>query len=393
MPEKILIVDDDMDTLRLVGMLLERQGYQIVVAENGSNALDKALSETPDIILLDVMMPDIDGLEVARRLRGNPATALTPILFFTAKTQVEDKVAGFESGGDDYLTKPVHPAELSARVKALLARSEKVRPKEDVKSPSKGKVIGILSARGGTGVTTFGLNLSIVLHHETKERVVFAELRPGMGTVGLDLGYANPAGINNLLQRSADQIRTQDVQSELVDDPSGIQLLLSSYQPGDARHLARVDQFAAIVEHLAALSSWSVLDLGPGIPPHTDRLLEACDQLIVVVEPDPNAAVHTKALLDDLSLRVLGRDRISVVVVNRVRSDLKLSRTQIQDLIGHPAPYVFTPVPEIAYQAARTKVPMILVSESAAHSQQHNNLQQFATIAAAIARQGQKVSV
>ena len=123
MAEKILIIDDDIDTLKLVGLMLERQGYSIAVASNGSLGLTRAASEKPDLILLDVMMPDMDGYEVTRRLRSDPALAHIPIIMFTAKTMVDDKVAGFESGVDDYLTKPAHPAELTAHVKAVLARA------------------------------------------------------------------------------------------------------------------------------------------------------------------------------------------------------------------------------------------------------------------------------
>src|SRR5512144_335372 len=123
MTEKILIIDDDLDTLRLVGLMLQRQGYQISAATNGTQGLAKAFEEKPNLVLLDVMMPDMDGYEVARRLRKNPTTAQTPILMFTAKTQLDDKVTGFEVGADDYLTKPTHPSELQAHVKALLARS------------------------------------------------------------------------------------------------------------------------------------------------------------------------------------------------------------------------------------------------------------------------------
>src|ERR1700690_927850 len=122
MTEKILIIDDDVDTLRLVGLMLQRQGYQISAATNGEQGLAKALEERPDLILLDVMMPDMAGYEVTRRLRKNPATQFTPILMFTAKTQLDDKVTGFEVGADDYLTKPTHPAELQAHVRALLGR-------------------------------------------------------------------------------------------------------------------------------------------------------------------------------------------------------------------------------------------------------------------------------
>ena len=127
MAEKILIIDDDVDTLRLVGLMLQRQGYHISAASNGSQGLAKALEERPDLILLDVMMPDMDGYEVTRRLRKNPATVSIPILMFTAKTQLDDKVTGFEVGADDYLTKPFSMRELVARVKAQLRRGRLLR--------------------------------------------------------------------------------------------------------------------------------------------------------------------------------------------------------------------------------------------------------------------------
>src|SRR5688572_4374337 len=127
MAERILIVDDDVDTLRLVGIMLQRQGYQIIAASNGTQGLEKALEEKPDLILLDVMMPDMDGYEVTRRLRKNPDTSSTPILMFTAKTQLDDKVTGFEVGADDYLTKPTHPTELQSHVKALLERTAAIK--------------------------------------------------------------------------------------------------------------------------------------------------------------------------------------------------------------------------------------------------------------------------
>ena len=168
MAEKILVVDDDLDTLRLVGLMLQRQGYQISAATNGQQGLEKAFDEHPDLILLDVMMPDMDGYEVTRRLRQNPATAGTPILIFTAKAQLDDKVTGFEVGVNDYLTKPTHPSELQARVKTLLTRvGEK---KESVAGGGdRGYVIGVLSPRGGLGSTTLAVNLAAGLMVKTKD--------------------------------------------------------------------------------------------------------------------------------------------------------------------------------------------------------------------------------
>lgn len=122
MPEKILVVDNDIDSLKLIGLMLQRQGYEIMVAQGGQQALQKAAEVHPDLIVLDVMLSDIDGYEVCRRLRAHPATKETPILIFTARGMVDDKVAGFEAGADDYLTKPTHPAELASRVRAVLDR-------------------------------------------------------------------------------------------------------------------------------------------------------------------------------------------------------------------------------------------------------------------------------
>ena len=109
MTEKILIIDDDLDTLRLVGLMLQKQGYTSVSANSGAQGLEMVEAEKPDLIILDVMMPGMDGYEVARRLRANEKFRDIPILMFTAKGQLDDKVAGFEAGVDDYLTKPTHP--------------------------------------------------------------------------------------------------------------------------------------------------------------------------------------------------------------------------------------------------------------------------------------------
>ncbi|MDP2975747.1 MAG: response regulator [Anaerolineales bacterium] len=216
MAQKILIIDDDLDTLRLVGAMLQRQGYQIAVASNGEQGLSQAGSQKPDLILVDVMMPDMDGYEVTRHLRNNPQTADIPILMFTAKTQLDDKVSGFESGADDYLTKPTHPAELQAHVKALLARSNRWKTGVVVPGEKPPFTIGILAARGGQGVTTLAVNLAKSLMTAAQAEVIMAELRPGMGTLGPDLGEPDPKELTSLLQAKPDELTQQKVKDDLL---------------------------------------------------------------------------------------------------------------------------------------------------------------------------------
>jgi DNA-binding response OmpR family regulator len=118
----ILAADDDEDILQLVAFRLGRSGYRVLQAHDGEEALALAMEETPDLAVLDVGMPKMDGLEVARRLRAAEATKSIPIIMLTARAQDTDVQGGFEAGANDYLRKPFSPKELRTRVQALLAR-------------------------------------------------------------------------------------------------------------------------------------------------------------------------------------------------------------------------------------------------------------------------------
>ena len=127
MPETILVVDDDPDIARFVEVNLRSAGYEVSVAGDGEEALERATELRPDLVLLDVMMPRLDGFEVAQRLRKNPQTANTSIIMLTAKALSSDKVTGLQSGADDYIIKPFDPIELLARVKGTLRRAKEMR--------------------------------------------------------------------------------------------------------------------------------------------------------------------------------------------------------------------------------------------------------------------------
>jgi len=127
--ENILVVDDEEDILELVQFNLLREGYQVSCAATGEAALDLARSKTPGLIVLDLMLPGMDGLEVARHLKDDPDTKNVPLVMLTAKGEEADIVTGLELGADDYVTKPFSPRVLLARVKAVLRRKTKEPPK------------------------------------------------------------------------------------------------------------------------------------------------------------------------------------------------------------------------------------------------------------------------
>lgn len=125
---RTLVVEDEADVARVVALGLERQGHEVKVAGDGPEALDIAVDWKPDLIVLDVRLPTMDGFEVCRRLRTLPQTSECPILFLTAKALLDDKLTGFKAGGDDYLTKPFDFPELVWRARALLRRYQPLEP-------------------------------------------------------------------------------------------------------------------------------------------------------------------------------------------------------------------------------------------------------------------------
>src|SRR5689334_8323202 len=329
MAEKILIVDDDLDSLKLIGLMLQRHGYEVVAANSGTQALAKATNDHPNLIILDVMMPDMDGYEVCRRLRANNDTRPIPIIMFTTKTLVDDKVTGFEAGADDYLTKPTHPAELASRVKAVLARSQAQRRT----ASDTGAVVGFIGAKGGVGATTVATNVAAVMSQ--KEPTILADIRPGQGSLGLGLGLGRSAGMANLLGRAAGDISPRTIESELVAHSSGLKLLLSSARPKEAQLNVNPDTAALIVKHLRAMVRNVVLDLGPGLTRQNVRLVKDLDQVAIVVEPYRVALNMAREMLKELEAAGLGRGRTNVVLINRTASTLQVPWQEAEQIINH----------------------------------------------------------
>ncbi|MGE5677406.1 MAG: winged helix-turn-helix domain-containing protein [Pseudomonadota bacterium] len=136
MNNTILVIEDEYNIQELIKYNLEKNGYKVILADNGISGLDEALANLPDLILLDIMLPGLDGLEVCKRLRMDKRTKKTPIFMLTAKSEELDKVLGLELGADDYITKPFSIKELVARIRAAMRRLGEERNEEMIPTES-----------------------------------------------------------------------------------------------------------------------------------------------------------------------------------------------------------------------------------------------------------------
>jgi pilus assembly protein CpaE len=369
MAEKILIVDDDVNALKLIGYSLHREGYEIIAAQSGEEALAKAQEERPQLVILDIMMPHMDGYEVCRRLRANPQTAHVPVMMLTAKTQVEDKVAGFEAGADDYLTKPVIPAELMARVKALLLRSTYA-------APAKAKTIALVGAKGGVGVTTLTVNLGITLAQMDKD-VILLDLQPYSGAVALQLGLSPADTIADLLKREPTSLSQSVVEDFLIKHPSGIRVLLAAQGPQSIQRQLTLPHLEAIISSLETVAQYIILDMGSQLSPSAQQVLKKCSQVILVTEPDKIALILAQKALDSLQALDVKGSRIDIVAVNRTRSASAPTRSTIESTLGKELLSLFTPAPELFAQAAVDGMPVAYTQQTSLQADMFRELAQY----------------
>jgi Flp pilus assembly CpaE family ATPase len=320
------------------------------------------------------MMPDMDGYEVARRLRDNQKTLNVPILMFTAKTQLDDKVAGFEVGADDYLTKPTHPSELQSHVKALLARAGKSSDKDTVVLEQHSYVIGLISARGGMGVSSLAANLAASLHQKFQADVILAELTPGQGSLALDLGINEEKGLAELLGITPAEITRNIVAKQLIPHDAGFKVLAASTHPRDFQLINQVRQYENLLARMATLGRFIVLDLGMGLPSFVQRLLPLINELFVVVEGVPNSISYTRALINDVIELGMDKDHIAAVINNRVRVERQIPWEELQEQLGHSIAATMTPAPELFAQATRLKTPAVICQPESLTAQQINKL-------------------
>lgn len=327
---RVLVVDDEPDIVRLLTFALQADGYQVIAARNGSDGLERARQEHPDIVILDVMMPGMDGFEVCNELRSKPDTASLPIIMLSALGQVSDRVKGLRAGADDYVPKPVNLDELSARVAALLSRSQ--RPPVSAAVPAKaGKILGFYGAKGGTGVTTIALNIAALLAQQ-KKTVILADLRGSYGTLSAHLKWAPAENFAQLFDLMPSQIDERAVNARMFSTSFGVKVLFGPQRVEEFRE-PPAETIRATIKQLAAMAEYVVLDIQSGDSPAIEATLRACDLVSVVLEPETTCIQAARVALELLRSWGISGNLVSAVVSNRsgmtTGANLREIRTQL----------------------------------------------------------------
>ena len=329
MAEKILVIDDHQETINLVSVILKREGYKLFTARSGIEGLTAAQHEDPDLILLDVMMPDMDGLEVCRRLRTKDQFIETPIIMFTAKSMADEKWEGFQAGATDYLIKPTNTEELTRRVRAALNRSSKPLKRvppgtgdlvkkgtgsfEKKKGNFRPQMVAFVGARGGSGTTTAAINAAFVFSRLYPTLLVDMDMTQGHVAQYLNINFNG--GLNDLIAGGTVSMRGQ-LANETHTYDQQLDLLLTRPNLDGTQVVAEPKQIPHLCDAFARCGRQVIVDSGLGISPTNRPLLERADHIVVCLKPERLAVAGAKALLTRLDDLILPTTTIHVLMLD-----------------------------------------------------------------------------
>ena len=325
MNKKILVIEDDPSALRLIKYTLQQEGYEVLTVPDGLKGLRKARSEPPDLIIIDIMLPGIDGFEVCHRLRVEPQTARLPILMVSAKSREIDKATGLAVGANDYISKPADPSEIISRVGRLLAGKTAVRP----------EMVAFVGSKRGVGTTTLVVNVAIALSQGGK-RVIVVDLCPYGGSIAGYLGLEPGGTITELLMKPIDAITRGDLEAALAVHHTEVKVLAIPRWSGEEAEISPSD-VSLLVGRFREMTDYLLVDL-PFQPSNAARtVLSQCDLAIIVTDSQADALPSVKSTASVLGLLGISRERLGTVVIDREGMFPEWQLAKMRSTVEHSA--------------------------------------------------------
>lgn len=330
---RILTIDDDENTCALVEATLRMRGYDVRTALSGLEGLKELQAFRPDALIVDKMMPGMDGYELVQRVRRDTQFARLPVLILTAEADLEGKVQAFDIGADDYLNKPFAPEELMARLAALLRRAAPTNGAgpDNRRTP---RVVAVHTLRGGIGCTTLAVNIAIALREIWQAPTLLADMVMVSGHVNLFLDRRVMHTWSSLKGYALEDIDEQLLKSLVHDYSNGMEFIAAPESPGQSELVTR-DAIATALDVLKPSYEYVVADLPHDFSDITLEILDQADVILSLVAPEL-AALRATALTID-TYDKLGYDLEKVaLVLNRPFAEEGVAAMDIYRALKHP---------------------------------------------------------
>ena len=354
----ILVIDDEIIFHTMVTHALEGLKFKIASAENGTHGLAMARSLKPDIIISDVMMPDISGYEVVRSLRREPEFANIPILMLTAQSGLEDKLKSFEAGADDHLTKPFEPAELAARVNVLLKRAEMAKTVKNFPPTKEGaRMIAIHSLRGGVGCSSLAVNLSVGLQSLWQGSTILLDLTMMAGQVALMLNTSLKRTWADIARFGPSELDPEVIASIVGHHESGLAFIAAPTLPAEAETI-NSGTLGSALQMLKQQYDYVIADLPHDFHDAAIQALDLSDLILLVASPDMASIRATAAALNTYQKLNYPSENLKLVL-NATFPRLGLPKEKIEAALGIPISIVIPYTPDLFVEAINYGQPIL----------------------------------
>ena len=377
--ERVLFVDDEGQIRKLVQTFLTKHGYVVTTATDGFEALREIKRQKPHLIITDVSMPNLNGLELCRRLRSEAATARLPVIMLSAKKQADDILAGYAQGADEYVAKPVELAVLAAKVELLLRR---VRAADVVAGApaSRGRVCVVLHGKGGVGATTLAVNGALALASTMIYRVSVLDLSLEFANAGMLMDLKPEQTLSEL-----SSVRIEDMSEDLFElfvarHPSGVRLVTGSQLPEHAE-LVTVPAVHHAIDRLRATSDYVVVDTAATFTQHTLAAIDSADLLAVVTSAHLASLKSANDLFSVFDKLGIPKAK-TMLVLNRI-TEAGLQTDQVTRFFGR-RPDVIVPFSAAFDDAADTGKPLVASTPSNVGSMSVRDFAAQITVAAPV---------
>ena len=311
--ERILFVDDEEQIRKLLSTWLTRHGYEVTVANDGWEALKAVRTKAPDLVITDVNMPNMNGLELTRRLRADHRTARIPVIMLSARKQADDVLTGYAEGADEYIPKPVEMAVLAAKVEVLIRRFATTRGEAVAKRG--GNVVLFVHGKGGVGCTTLAVNSAVALASTTIYRVTLLDLNLEFGNAPMLMNLTSGRTLADLAENAHEQLDDATFGTYLEQDRSGVRVLAGCDVPERAE-LVTIPAVQQAIDHLQKQSDYVVIDAPASFSQQVLAALDVADAAVIVTSAHLPALKATKQALEVLEKLSYPQER-TVLVVNR----------------------------------------------------------------------------
>jgi len=306
---KILVVDDDPAGQRLIKYMLTPEGYDVITASNGILGLQMAAQQSPDLIILDIMLPGLDGFEVCRRLREGSNTENISIVMLSGKAQESDKDTGLKMGADAYLIKPVDRRELIDTVNTLVNKKNKVVKQR------QGKIITLIGARGGVGTSTITTNVAVALANKGHSTLL-VDLSPSFSILADMMGLTVDQSIAGLFRGTGGVISPSVIKELMISHPSGIKLLWADVFPEEYGSMTR-ENVDLLMRETGNLSDFVIVDVPASPSDHAIAALTAADTIVLVAGAAKESLERLDTSVARLSRFNVNNNNIKLILVDR----------------------------------------------------------------------------